>query len=83
MTLCEERMKEVKDNDKVVFYDYLLYKRESGWLAGIFNDDWYRPKKIQIANYNGSFFRNLPEYYFLGFSIKELLKLYYSYEIIT
>ena len=26
MTLYEERMKEVKDNDKVVFYDYLLYK---------------------------------------------------------
>ena len=49
MTLYEERMKEVKDNDKVVFYDYLLYKRESGWFAGIFNDDWYRPKKIQIA----------------------------------
>lgn len=78
MTLYEERMKEVKDNNKVVFYDYLLYKRESGWFTGIFNDDWHRPEKIQNANYNGSFLKNLPEYYFLGFPIKELLKSCYS-----
>lgn len=78
MTLYEKRMKNAQDNDKVVFYDYLSYKRAAGWWTGFVNDDWNRPSKIERAKYYAAFLQNLPGYYFLGFPIKDLLKTCYS-----
>ena len=77
-TLYEKRMKNAQDNDKVIFYDYLSYKRACGWWTGLINDDWNRPCKIERAKYHATFLQNLPNYYFLGFPIKELLKSCYS-----
>ena len=77
-TLYEKRMKNAQDNDKVVFYDYLMYKRACGWWTGLINSDWNRPCKIERAKYHAAFLQNLPNYYFLGFPIKELLKSCYS-----
>lgn len=71
-------MKNAQDNDKVVFYDYLSYKRAAGWWIGFVNDDWNRPSKIERAKYYAAFLQNLPDYYFLGFPIKDLLKTCYS-----
>lgn len=78
MNLYEKRMKNSQDNDKVIFYDYLNYKRAAGWWTGLINDDWNRPSKIERAKYHGAFLQNLPDYYFLGFPIKVLLKSCYS-----
>lgn len=77
-TLYEKRMKNAQDNDKVAFYDYLIYKRACGWWTGLINDDWNRPYKIERAKYHAEFLQNLPNYYFLGFPIRELLKSCYS-----
>lgn len=78
MTLYEKRMKNAQGNDKVIFYDYLSYKRAAGWWTGLVNDDWNRPYKIKKAKYHAAFLQNLPDYYFLGFPIKDLLKTCYS-----
>ncbi|MDO4962656.1 MAG: hypothetical protein Q4E75_00935 [bacterium] len=78
MTLYERRMQKAQDNDRVIFYDYLSYKRAAGWWIGFINDDWNRPCRIKRAKYNSSFLKNLPDYYFLGFPIKDLLKSCYS-----
>lgn len=77
-TLYEERMKRANDKDKILFYDYLCYKRTVGWRSGLVGFDWNRPSKINKAKYCSSFLNNLPNYYFLGFPIKELLKSSYS-----
>ncbi len=77
MTDYSYRMKYLKDNDKVSFYDYITYKREAGWWCGKYQDDWHRPKEIKKTLYN-AFLTRLPDYYFLGFPIKELLKSSYS-----
>ena len=77
-SLYEIRLKHAQDKDKIVYYDYLMYKRGSGWCTGLLNDDWRRPCKIKRAKYNAEFLKNLPNYYFLGFPIKELLKSPYS-----
>ncbi len=78
MDLYEQRMKDAQDNDKVIFYDYLSYKRAAGWWTGLINDDWNRPYKIERAKYYAAFLQNLPNYYFLCFPVKELLKSCYS-----
>lgn len=81
MCLYKKRMKDAQDNDKVIFYDYLSYKRAAGWWSEIINDGnrppykiWHRPSKINRAKYCATFLQNLPDYYFLGVPIKELIK---------
>lgn len=77
-TLYEKKFEHARENDKIIFFDYLSYKRAVGWWTGIANDDWNRPYTIKRAKYCANFLKNLPEYYFLGFPIKELLKSCYS-----
>lgn len=74
MSIYEVKKLNAQENDKIVYYDYLMYKRGAGWWTGLINDDWHRPYEIQRAKYNASFLNNLPDYYFLGIPIKELLK---------
>lgn len=78
MTKFEKNLKAAQDQEKVVYYDYLSYKRAAGWWTGLINDDWHRPKIIQKSKYNAEFLKKLPQYYFLGFPIKELLKSTYA-----
>ena len=73
MTLYEIKLKEAELSDKIIYYDYIHYKRAAGWKSGLINSDWYRPYKIKRAKYT-PFLYNLPDYYFLGFPIKEMLK---------
>ena len=77
-TKFERNLKWAQECEKVIYYDYLSYKRAAGWWTGLRNDDWNRPSVIQKAKYNGEFLHNLSDYYFLGFPIKELLKNSYS-----
>lgn len=77
-TKFERNLEWAQENDKVVYYDYINYKRAAGWWSGLRNDDWNRPTVIQKAKYNGEFLHNLSNYYFLGFPIKELLKFDYA-----
>jgi len=77
-TKFERNLELAQENDKVVYYDYISYKRATGWWTGLRNDDWNRPTTIQKAKYNGEFLYNLSNYYFLGFPIKELLKHSYA-----
>lgn len=77
-TKFERNLELAQENDKVIYYDYYCYKRAAGWWTGLRNDDWNRPTTIQKAKYNGEFLHNLSDYYFLGFPIKELLKLSYA-----
>ena len=77
MTLYEIKYNEAQLNDKIVYYDYLLYKEAICWKSFI-NNDWHRPLQIKRAMYNGKFLNKLPNYYFLGFPIKELIKSNYS-----
>ena len=78
MTLYEKGMMEAQNNDKVIFYDYISYKRAAGWWTGLIGTDWNRPREIQRAKYNSEFLQSLPDYYFLGLPIKELLKSTYA-----
>lgn len=78
MTKFERNLEIAQNNQKVVYYDYLSYKRAAGWWTGLVNDDWHRPVIIRKAKYNAEFLQKLPEYYFLGFPIKELLKSTYA-----
>lgn len=78
MSNFKEKLLQVQEQDKVIYYDYLSYKRGAGWWTGFANDDWHRPLEIKRARYNASFLQSLPNYYFLGFPIKELLKSSYS-----
>lgn len=78
MTKYEKLIEEDQNADKVVYYDYLLYKRASGWFTGLINSDWHRPEVIKKAKYSPELLQKMPEYYFLGFPIKELLKHSYS-----
>ena len=77
-TKFERNLRWALECEKIVYYDYLNYKRAAGWWTGLINDDWNRPSVIQKAKYNGEFLHNLPYYYFLGFPIKELLKVSYA-----
>ena len=77
-TKFERNLRWAQEQDRVIYYDYLSYKRAAGWWTGLINDDWNRPSLIEKAKYNGEFLKNLPDYYFLGFPIKELLKLSYA-----
>lgn len=77
-TKYERKLELAQENDKVIYYDYISYKRAAGWWTGLINTDWNRPKKIQRAKYNSEFIQNLPDYYFLGLPIKELLKSSYA-----
>lgn len=74
MSLYEVKKLNAQENDKIIYYDYLRYKRGAGWWTGLIKDDWHRPNEIKKAKYNASFLNNLPDYYFLGIKIKELLK---------
>lgn len=73
-----DRMESVKTNDKIVYYDYIKYKEAAGWHTSIIADDWYRPTIVKKSKYHSGFLQSLPNYYFLGFPIKELLKSSYS-----
>ena len=77
-TKYERKLELAQENDKVIYYDYISYKRAAGWWTGLINTDWNRPEKIQRAKYNSEFIQNLPDYYFLGLPIKELLKSSYA-----
>ena len=74
MTEFEKRMMKVQNNDKVIFYDYIQYKMAAGWWTGLYGTDWNRPREIHRAKYTAEFLQNLPDCYFLGLPIKELLK---------
>lgn len=78
MTKFEEQMLKAQEEDKIIFYDYLQYKKAAGWFTGSdidFSDfDWHRPEVIKKAMYDANFLLNLSDYYFMGFPIKELLK---------
>lgn len=74
MTSYEQKMLDAQNNDKVIFYDYLMYKQAAGWSEGLIGNDWYRPSKVKRAKYNASFLKKIPDYYFLGIPIKELIK---------
>lgn len=78
ITKFERNLEIAQNNEKVVYYDYLSYKRAAGWWTGLVNDDWHRPTIIKKAKYNAEFLQKLPQYYFLGFPIKELLKSTYA-----
>ena len=74
MSLYEKNLNEAQNEDKIIYYDYLLYKRAAGWWTGLVNDDWHRPTKIKKARYNAEFLQTIPNYYFLGVPIKDLIK---------
>lgn len=78
MTKIDDKLLAAQNNDKVVFYDYLSYKRAAGWENGLNSNDWIRPKNVRRAIYNSDFLRNLPDHYFLGIPVKELVKSSYS-----
>ncbi len=78
MTNFEQSLEKAQNEEKIVYYDYLSYKRAAGWWSGLINDDWNRPIVIKKAKYNAEFLHKLPQYYFLGFPIKELLKVNYA-----
>lgn len=78
MTIFEQNLETAQNEEKIVYYDYLSYKRAVGWWTGLLNDDWNRPTIIKNAKYNAEFLLNLPQYYFLGLPIKELLKHSYA-----
>ena len=78
MTAYEEQLLKAQEEDKIIFYDYLRYKKAAGWKTRFSEDDWIRPEVIKKARYDSNFLRNLPDYYYLGFPIKELLKTTYS-----
>lgn len=73
-TTYEKKMNAALENDSIVFYDYIQYKKTIGWWTDSDTSDWNRPLKIKRAKYHGAFLNNLPNYYFLGFPIKDLIK---------
>lgn len=77
-TKYERNLEWAKENDMIVYYDYISYKRAAGWCTGLIGTDWKRPENIKRAKYNSEFIKKLPDYYFLGFPIKELLKSDYA-----
>ena len=74
MTKFEEQMLKAQEEDKIIFYDYLQYKKAAGWFTKFSHINWNRPEVIKKAMYDANFLSNLPDYYFMGFPIKELLK---------
>lgn len=64
MTKYEENLLKAQNEDKVIFYDYLVYRKRAKDSSS----------NIQKAKYNADFLERLPNYYFLGLPIKELLK---------
>ena len=50
-SLYEIRLKHAQDKDKIVYYDYLMYKRGAGWWTGLINSDWRRPCKIKFTRF--------------------------------
>ena len=78
MTSFEENMKTAQENDKIIFYDYIQYKKAVGWFTNFSEIDWNRPEQIKRAKYDANFIFNLPNYYFFGLPIKEIIKSDYS-----
>lgn len=66
MTKYEENLLEAQNADKVIFYDYLVYVKR------------IHDNNMSKVKYNADFLAGLPNYYFLGLPIKELLKSYFS-----
>ena len=62
-TKFERNLELAQENDKVVYYDYISYKRDADLWTGLRNDDWNMITIIQKAKYNGEFLNNLPNYY--------------------
>ena len=79
MTTYEENMLKSQNDDKIIFYDYISYKKAAGWVD-CWAGDWCRPRKenLKKARYYAEFLNNLENYYFLGFPIKILLRSPYS-----
>lgn len=78
MTEFEKNLRNALDNDKIIYYDYISYKKAIGWSHGLNENDWCRPDIIKKAKYCGDFLCKLPKYYFIGMPIKELLKHDYA-----
>lgn len=80
MSEYEINLNNAKESDKIIYYDYLAYKRAAGWKTPIDNTDWIRPSfyKLKKASYNADFLQNLPDYYFLGFPVKYLIRTNFS-----
>lgn len=80
MTVYETNLNKAKENDKIIYYDYLAYKRASGWCTLTDNLDWSRPSfyRLKKARYDAQFLQNLPNYFFGGFPIKYLIRTNFS-----
>lgn len=51
MSVWENKWRKAIDEDKIIFYDYISYKRAAGWCTGLINDDWGRPSEVKKARY--------------------------------
>jgi len=78
MELYLERMEKARNDNKMIYFDYINYKLAAGWFQLIDRTDWHRPKEIKKAKYDGTFLENLPKYYFLGIPFNRLFRLQYS-----
>ena len=78
MSKYEKELKKALNCNKIIFYDYIQYKKASGWKINLTEKSLKEPTIIQKAKYNGKFLNKLPNYYYLGIPIKELLKTEYS-----
>lgn len=78
MMTFEQKLTKYIEEGKIVFYDYLQYKKAAGWKNTVPGDNWERPLIVKPAFYNASFLHNLKDKYYLGLPIKEILKSTYS-----
>lgn len=79
--ISRRKLLDAQNKDKIIYYDYIAYKRAAGWLSGIYEDDWYRPLNIKRAKYFAEFINKLPECYFMGNDVKDLIKTMHSKNI--
>lgn len=77
MSLMDQELSNAQNNDQVWFFDYVSYKYAVGWKRGLIRSEWFKPKRPRKAFYFADFRNNLPNYYFLGFKIKHLIKFCY------
>ena len=67
------------DEDKVIFYDYLMYKKQAGWCTGFGrNDDWSRPRVVKKARYNPKLLYDVGLNYYLGIPISDLIRAWWA-----
>lgn len=77
-TIFNEKFDRAVENEKIIFYDYLEYKRYIGWSTFGFNDDWQRPSSLEYAVYNADYISSLPNIYYLGISVKDIIRSSWS-----